>query len=201
VSNKTETLTDKKLVERVLDGNTDAFSDIIESTEGLVAQIVFKMITNSEDRKDMAQDIYLKAYKNLGNFRFGSKLSTWIGQIAYNNCTDYLRKKKLVLVNDVFKDEDRLDELDDLYYKAVNNSFNVDSFFSQKQLAGILKAEMEKLSPVYKTVITLYHNEEMSYEEISQITSLPVGTVKSYLFRARKALKDNLLLHYKKEEL
>jgi RNA polymerase sigma-70 factor (ECF subfamily) len=190
-------------VEKVLRGSTNAFSDIIKSTEGLVAHIVFKMIANSEDRKDMAQDIYLKAYKNLGSFRFGSKLSTWIGQIAYNNCMDYIRKKKLVLVNDVFnEDEAGQEQLEDLHYKSAGSeNAKADSPFFQKELSGILKAETEKLSPVFKTLITLYHNEELSYEEISQITTLPVGTVKSYLFRARKALKDNLLLHYKREEL
>ena len=57
------------------------------------------------------------------------------------------------------------------------------------------------LSPIYKTLIMLYHNEELSYEEISQITELPEGTVKNYLFRARKALKERLLVKYKKEEL
>jgi RNA polymerase sigma factor (sigma-70 family) len=61
--------------------------------------------------------------------------------------------------------------------------------------------EIDKLSPIHKTLITLYHNEEMSYEEIAQVTQLPEGTLKSYLFRARKALKNSLLQHYKKEEL
>jgi RNA polymerase sigma factor (sigma-70 family) len=73
--------------------------------------------------------------------------------------------------------------------------------FFQKQLCAILKIEMDNLSPVYKTLITLYHNEELSYAEIAQITELPEGTVKNYLFRARKTLKDNLLLKYKKEAL
>jgi RNA polymerase sigma-70 factor (ECF subfamily) len=71
----------------------------------------------------------------------------------------------------------------------------------RKELSAILSAEIGKLSPIHRTLITLYHNEEMSYEEIAQVTQLPEGTLKSYLFRARKALKNSLLQHYKKEEL
>jgi len=64
-----------------------------------------------------------------------------------------------------------------------------------------MQSEIEKLSPVYKTMITLYHHEDLSYEEIAQITELPAGTVKSYLFRARKSLKESILAKYKKDEL
>lgn len=90
--------TDKYLVQKVLGGDTAAFSTIIKNTERLVAQIVFKMISNREDREDIAQDIYLKTFKKLESFEFHSKLSTWIGQIAYNTCLNYLKKKKLTFL-------------------------------------------------------------------------------------------------------
>jgi RNA polymerase sigma factor (sigma-70 family) len=197
VTNKIDTLTDKELVEKVLSGDTNAFAAIIKNTEVLVAQIVFKMVENKEDRKDLAQDIYLKAYKNLPGFRFGSKLSTWIAQIAYNTCLDHVRKKKLVL-QDNFNDEDKEELQGNIILSAEPNA-NAGIF--RKELSAILKAEIEKLSPIHKTLITLYHNEEMSYEEIAQVTQLPEGTLKSYLFRARKALKNSLSKNYKKEEL
>lgn len=194
MTNKTDTLTDKELVEKVLSGDTNAFAAIIKNTEVLVAQIVFKMVENKEDRKDLAQDIYLKAYKNLPGFRFGSKLSTWIAQIAYNTCLDHVRKKKLVL-------QDNFDDDDEQQQGNIVLSQEPKAGIFKKELSAILKAEIEKLSPIHKTLITLYHNEEMSYEEIAQVTQLPEGTLKSYLFRARKALKNSLLQHYKKEEL
>ncbi len=88
-------LTDQQLVNIVLSGDTNAFGTIIKKTERLVAQIVFKMINNPEERKDIAQDIYLKAFKNLSGFKFEAKLSTWIARIAYNSCLNYLEKRKL----------------------------------------------------------------------------------------------------------
>lgn len=85
--------TDRQLVERVLSGKTRAFGIIVQNTEKLVAKIIFEMIPADGDRKDIAQDIYLKAYQKLPSFKFQSKLSTWIGQITYNTCLDFLRKK------------------------------------------------------------------------------------------------------------
>ena len=195
-------MSDKHLVDTVLSGDTHAFGLIIKNTERLVAQIVFKMISNPEDRKDIAQDIYLKTYKKLPYFKFQSKLSTWIAQISYNTCLDYLRKKKLILPGDYNEGNENEEGVPD----RINNPWGVpgratNDLILQKNLSAILKTEIGKLSPVYNTLITLYHHEELSYEEIGQITGLPAGTVKNYLFRARKKLKDNLLLNYKKEDL
>ncbi|HXB42571.1 MAG TPA: sigma-70 family RNA polymerase sigma factor [Puia sp.] len=198
-----DNLNDHYLVEKVLRGDTNAFSAIIKATEGLVAQIVFKMISSEEERKDIAQDVYMKAFNKLDGFKFQSKLSTWIGQIAYNSCLSYLEKKKLVLLGNSDTAGDTVEEgLELLVSKSSYSSHGeAEKSIFQKELSAILLSEIEKLSPVYKTMITLYHNEDLSYEEISQITALPGGTVKSHLFRARKALKESILAKYKKEEL
>src|SRR5690348_15612938 len=99
VNNYTEQAPDDKLlVHRTLGGDARAFGIIVKNTEKLVAQIVYKMIPVEEDRKDLAQDIYLKAYKRLNTFKFQAKLSTWIAQIAYNTCYDWLEKKKYTLI-------------------------------------------------------------------------------------------------------
>jgi RNA polymerase sigma factor (sigma-70 family) len=205
VNYKTGNILDERhLAEMVLRGDTNAFGAIIKSTEGLVAQIVFRMIGNTEDRKDIAQDVYLKAFSKLGGFKFQSKLSTWIGQIAYNTCLNYLEKKKLVLLpaSNHGEEENREEALETLMNRqAYHVNSETENLIFQKELSGILLVETENLPPMYKTLITLYHQEELSYEEISQITGLPSGTVKSYLFRARKALKENILAKYKKEEL
>ena len=192
--------TDKYLIEKVLGGNTDSFSIIIKNTERLVAQIVFKMITNNEDRKDIVQDIYLKAFKKLESFKFQSKLSTWIGQIAYNTCLNYLEKKKLIFLKYNFDNETQ-DEALEKFNSKIDFDNETEKQLFQKELSDIIIIEIEKLQPIYKVLINLYHNEELSYIEISQITQLPEGTVKNYLFRARKTLKENLLLIHKKEDL
>jgi RNA polymerase sigma factor (sigma-70 family) len=194
--------TDRELVQKVLRGDSRAFGNIIKSTEGLVAGIVFKMIRNAADRKDMAQDIYLKVYNKLATFKFQAKLSTWIAQISYNTCLDYLRKKKLMPLDDFYRGHES-GEHTGIKEENIPGmiTHETEPLVFRKELSGILAAEIDKLSPVQKTLISLYHNEELSYEEIAIITGLPEGTMKNYLFRARKALRDGLLMNYKKEEL
>lgn len=194
---------DKELVNRIRNGDQQAFRVLIHNTERLVAEIVFKLITNPEDRRDIAQDVYLKAYKNISRFKFNSKLSTWIAQIAYNTSLNHLEKKKLIFPESEQRENDaRQSTLEDLADQSadLNDNATLKSIFSS-QRSALLKLAVHKLPAVYRTLITLFHYEELSYEEIAQITGLPDGTVKNYLFRARKSLKDEILLHYKKEDL
>lgn len=189
-------LDDHRLVSAVLNGDRHAFGLIIRQTERLVSQMTFKMINNPSDRKDIAQDVYLKVFKNLSDFQFKSKLSTWIGQITYNTCLQYIEKKKLVLLENFGQDDDTLEN------QLKSESHNdVEEVLLGKELANILNAEIDLLPPLYKTLISLYHQEELSYTEIAEITSLPEGTVKNYIFRARKTLKESILSKYKRNEL
>ena len=186
-----------------MNGRKEAFAIIIRNTEGLVAQIVFQMIQYPEDRKDIAQDIYMKVFNNLGGFQFKSKLSTWIAQIAYYTCISFVEKKKLVLVGNWQSEdgngEETLDEM--IHQSSVNCQRSTENLLILKERKAIIQSAIATLPPIYKTLITLYHQEDMSYDEITQITGLPGGTVKSYLFRARKSLKDLLLIKYQKEVL
>jgi RNA polymerase sigma-70 factor (ECF subfamily) len=189
--------TDKQLVELVLSGDKQAFNRIILATEGLVAQIVFRLIPGEEDQKDVAQDIYLKIFHHLKDFKFQSKLSTWVGKIAYNTCLNRLGKKQPAL--HVAVAEEDMDEGGGReVFRAVEET---DQPFLQKELRELIAREIARLPPIYQTLIGLYHQEELSYQEIGTITGLPEGTVKSYLFRARKLLKKTTLFHYKREML
>ncbi len=192
-------LTDRQLVDLVLGGDLHAFSSLVGMTEGLVAQIVYKLIPNEEDRKDVAQDIFLKVYQHLKDFRFQSKLSTWVGQIAYNTCLNRLQKKQLTIYPTRERDADGPDDEGRAdWLKAADET---DGMLLQKELKNLLHAEIGRLPSLYQTLIGLYHQEELSYLEIAGITGLPEGTVKSYLFRARRQLKDSMLSIYKKEKL
>lgn len=194
---------DKELVNRILRGEPHLFATIIKNTEGLVAQIVLRLITNAEDRKDIAQDIYLKAFRSISGFKHQSKLSTWIGKIAYNTCFNFLEKKQLLLPDDPFPENERQDSaLERMTHQFLGFSNNTtEHSLIRTDRIEIVQTAIELLPPLFKTLIMLYHYEELTYEQIAEITSLPVGTVKSYLFRARKSLKDSILLKYKEEEI
>jgi RNA polymerase sigma-70 factor (ECF subfamily) len=191
-------LTDRQLVELVLDGNKDAFSRVIAATEGLVAQIVYRLIRNEEDRKDVAQDIYLKVFHHLNGFKFQSKLSTWVGRIAYNTCLNRLEKRQLDIYAPRESSNDGSERSLEREFRAAEET---DRGLLEKELRALITSEIGRLPPLYQTLIGLYHQQELSYQEIAGITGMPEGTIKSYLFRARKLLKDTTLSTYKKETL
>jgi len=191
---------DKLLVNRVLRGDKGAFGVIVRNTEALVAQIVIKMIPGAEDRKDLAQDVYLKAFNHLGSFRFQSKLSTWIAQIAYNTCLSWIEKKKPTLNGDLQDMEFLISEGSSTPLMRISEK-DPERQMAERDLSRILQKEIEKLPPIYRVLIVLFHQENMRYDELVSITGLPEGTVKSHLFRARKMLRENLLMNYQKEAL
>ncbi len=190
MSNESNHFSDKVIVTNILNGNIQDFALIIKNTEKLVTQVVRKMTINENDQKDLVQDIYLKAYQNLPSFQFKSKLSTWIANIAYNTTVNYLQKKKIPVTG---------------IENSIENKFivpeNPEFGTIKTETIEILAKEIAKLPPLYKTLITLYHLEELPNKEIAEITNLPEGTIKSYLYRARKMLKDNINYHYKNKEL
>ena len=195
-------LTDQQLVAQVLGGNPAAFGQVVRRTEGLVTQMVFKMVRHPADRPDLAQEVYLKAFKNLAGFKFQAKLSTWIGQIAYNTCLHYLEKKQLVLLDPAEATAgDEATGQRAAPIQIAGPDANPETALFGRDLTDILGAAIEQLPPLYRTLVGLYHQQELSYEEIAQITSLPDGTVKNYLFRARKQLKQHLLARYQRDDL
>ncbi len=184
----------REIIKRVLSGDAEAFRELVESCQRLVAHIVYRMIPNETEREDICQEVFLKAYRNLGGFKHNCKFSTWIGQIAYNTSLNYLDKKKLVLFDDITPEEMTFDSqpADSPWPSELSEA---------NELSECLKREIAGLPGHYATIVALYHLEEMTYDEIGKIMKLPDGTVKSYLFRARKMLKDRLLEKYTKEEL
>jgi RNA polymerase sigma-70 factor (ECF subfamily) len=199
----TSPVTDQQLVKQVLGGNTASFGQLVRRTEDLVTQLVFKMVRHPADRPDVAQEVYLKVFKNLAGFKFQAKFSTWVGQIAYNTCLHYLEKKQLVLVDLAEPTPDDASEEGRRPPPTLvaGPDYDPETALFDQDLAGILNTAIEQLPPLYRTLISLYHQQELSYEEIAQITSLPDGTVKNYLFRARQQLKQRLLATYKRDDL
>lgn len=177
---------DKALIKRILEGDIHSFSIVVKNTEKLVAQIVNKMTSNEDDQKDLVQDIYLKVYQNLNKFQYKSKLSTWIANIAYNTTINYHQKKKL-----------KITEIESSIANTISTYEDAETGKIKEETITILKSEIEKLPYIYKTLIYLYHIEILPIKEISTITELPEGTIKSYLSRARTILKDKMNIHYK----
>lgn len=189
---------DRKLVAQILNRDPQAFKKLIVDHERLVAHLVYKMIPVVADRRDVIQDIYIKVHNNLSLFRFQCKLSTWIGQITYNTCLHYLQKKRPILLENFFEDADS--SYPGYQVTDVQSNETESRLFARELTATITQA-LSQLSALYQTLIALHYQQELSLQEIAEITKLPEGTIKSYLFRARRQLKDILLKSQKREEL
>jgi RNA polymerase sigma factor (sigma-70 family) len=174
---------EEEIISRVLVGDLYSFRLLVKQYERLVICMVNRVIQQHEDEEDVCQEVFIKVYKNLPGFKFQSKLSTWIAQIAYSTALNHLKKisGKKNLTSDIADFEN--------YHQVTDNP---ESILLKKDNSSYIKNEINKLPLQYRTVITLYHLNEMSYHEIEEITGMPEGTVKSYLFRARKLLKDRL---------
>ncbi|HYF32772.1 MAG TPA: sigma-70 family RNA polymerase sigma factor [Chitinophagaceae bacterium] len=181
--------TDESLVQSVLQGNQQAFRIMVLRYQNLVTHIVFRMVKQAQDREDLCQEIFLKAYDKLDGFRFGSKLSTWIGSIAFNTCINFLRKKKLVLVDGDKNDEDDQASLADMRRDTAPRP---DELLANKERNRLLWKYVDELPPVQQTIISLFHKQELQMDEIATIMNMPLGTVKSYLHRARQSLRNKL---------
>jgi RNA polymerase sigma factor (sigma-70 family) len=182
------------LVAEVLNGNSAAVKTLIERYQKLVSHVVFRMITNRSDREDICQEVFIKVYQNLAGFHFESKLSTWIARIAYNACINHLEKKRLLLLDDLHREENALEQ----YPSDVATP---DHYTEMQDIATRVRSEIDKLPVHFRAVVTMYHLEQMSYEEIVEVTGMPLGTVKSHLFRGRKFLKDRLSEKYQLEDI
>ena len=183
---------DKSLVKSVLNGNTQAFSFLIKKYEKLVFHMINKLIDQEEVVEELAQDVFMKVYEKLPGFKFESKLSTWIGTIAYRHSINHLRKNSKMVFKEIEED------MEENYFK---DNLTPEQQFQSKDTSEFIKAHIALLPAHYRNILYLYHIEEMSYPEIVEITELPIGTVKNYLFRARKLLKEELSKFMLKEEL
>jgi RNA polymerase sigma factor (sigma-70 family) len=182
---------DKILVCRVLNGDMQAFTLLIRQHERLVHHMVARVVRNDEEREEICQDVFLKTYNKLGEFNFQSKLSTWIATIAYRHAINAMRKHKVVL-SDIPEDEQ--------LSISLREEETPETLMSEEDLNSYIIQLIEQLPAQYKMILTLYHLEAMTYEEIGAITGMPEGTVKNYLFRARKLLKEKVKMHIRKED-
>jgi RNA polymerase sigma factor (sigma-70 family) len=179
------------LVRRIVQGDVRAYQTLVERYQRLVLHMVGRIVRQQEDVEDVCQDIFIKVYKHLPEYQFSSKLSTWIATIAYRTAINHIKKLKREPVSG-FSEE--------LGEESPDSGLaNPEEMLMHQDWKTFLHAQIDKLPVHYRTILTLYHLEELSYEEIGQATSLPEGTVKNYLFRARKLLKE-ALLRYKNSE-
>ena len=182
---------DRALVEAVLANRAGAFEQLVRDYQGLCWHVVQRMVRHPEDTRELCQEAFLRVHRYLHQYRFDSPLKSWIGQVAYSVAKRHLERKRIALadmhVGGGMDEEDGPSLLDN-----IGDGVDLQDAHAQADDERELHAAIERLPPLQRTILTLYHLEELPIGEISTITGLAEGTIKSHLFRSRKTLREFL---------
>lgn len=171
-------VTDQDLITGTLAGRGEDFEVLVGRYERAVYNLALRMLRNSEDAKDATQEAFFKAFRSLRTFKTGAKFSTWILAIAYNASCDRLSKRRRLSTSEL---PERADPGPGPAEQA-----------EREDEAGRLRHAIDQLPDKYRAVITLYHLQGKQYDEIATILGVPMGTVKTHLFRAKDLLRKRL---------
>jgi RNA polymerase sigma-70 factor (ECF subfamily) len=174
---------DALLVRQHLSGDPRAFEMLFRKYQTPIFNLVTRMV-RGEDAYDLTQDVFLKAYKHLRSFRGDSKFSTWLFTIARHTCLNHLRHKNVI-------GEDSLDESQEEHpgNEPIDAEMNVSKLCETRELQRVVDDLLQKMPPEARMLLILRDFEQLSYEEISQVTELSIVNVKSKIHRARQAFK------------
>jgi len=184
-------LTDSDIISSVLQGNQNDYAELVQRNQNFVFTIVLRYVKDREDAEEVSQDVFIKAYRSLADFKGNSKFSTWLYTICTTTCITFLRKKKLEIYS-----------LDNEKVFAVAD--NVDGGLSanqieQKSKVNMVNEAIRLLSPDDAQIITLFYKGEQTLDEIAQILGKEPNAVKVQLHRARTRLKEKMQKHFAAE--
>jgi RNA polymerase sigma factor (sigma-70 family) len=184
-------LNDSEIIGQVLSGDQQAFAGLVNRYQNYVFTLVLRFTKSREDAEELAQDIFIKAYRSLADFRGASKFSTWLYTIVNNTCITFLRKKKLEIHS---LDNEKVFEVAD----SQDSGFSANQVEQKSRVAMVNKA-IALLGPDDAAVITLFYKGEQSLEEIAQVLGVEINTAKVRLHRARARLKEKMEVHFSDE--
>ncbi len=183
---------DAYLVQRTLEGDIRAFEALIDKYKNMVFTISFRMLGNHTDAEDASQEVFLRLYNSLSKYNSNHKFSNWLYQITMNICRDELRKRKStktsLSLDEPIREEDGKD-----IASLIPDEYNLpERVAEENELRNRLELAIQKLPKDYKEPLVLRYTKGLSYEDISSILKLPIGTVKIRIHRARKMIREML---------
>jgi RNA polymerase sigma factor (sigma-70 family) len=184
-------LNDSEIISKVLTGDQQAYAELVARYQNYVFTLAFRFTKNREDAEEVSQDIFVKAYRALADFKGNSKFSTWLYTIVNNTCITFLRKKKLQTHS---LDKEGVFEVADSQDSGLRANQ-----VEQKSKIAMVNNAIKMLGADDAEIITLFYKSEQSLEEIAQILGLETNTAKVRLHRARTRLKEKMQQHFSEE--
>lgn len=177
---------ERALVAAVLAGAAGAFEQLVRDYQGLCWHVLLRMVRHPEDARELCQEAFLRVHQCLHQYRFDAPLKSWIAQVAYSVARRHLERRRIPLA------EPSGDDGTMSLLESVDDGFDLEAATADAEAARLLHAAIDALPPLQRTLLTLYHLDELSIPEISRITGVAEGTIKSHLFRSRRQLRTLL---------
>ncbi len=187
-------LIEKQLVKKSLQGDIQAFEQLVLNYQNKIYALAYRYMGNEEDAYDISQEVFLKAYRSLQTFEGTSSFGTWIYRVATNVCLDELRRRKNKIVPFSLDEALATKDGDEVDIEIADKSPPPDILYEKKEFSQYIQTLLDEMKPEHKNIIILRDIMELSYEEITGVLNCSIGTVKSRLSRARNVLKEKLLL-------
>jgi RNA polymerase sigma-70 factor, ECF subfamily len=186
-------LSDQELVDRAQAGSESAYRELLGRYQRPVFSLIFRMVRDREQAEDLAQETFVKVFNNITRYDPRYKFSSWIFKIASNLTIDTLRKKEPDTVSlDGSRNASTTEEAEATRITVESREATPEEFVESKELGAQIDRAIGDLRPEYRTAILLRHVEGRPYEEIAEIMEVPLGTVKTYIHRARSELRGTL---------
>lgn len=181
---------DSYYISSILAGNISDFSILVDKYKDMVYTLAYRIIGNREDAEELAQDVFVKVYNSLKDFKGKSKFTTWLYSITYNTSISKVRKKRIEGVS--------LNDHNKAHYEIIDNAY--EQFYNfDKVPVELLRQALDELNPVDKSILTLYYQDDKPVKEISKVTGLTDSNVKVRLHRSRHKLFQKLQVLFKEE--
>ncbi len=188
--------TDHDIIRRVIDGNSRAYSELIDRHKERAMTLAVRMLKDRHEAEEALQDAFVRAFRALPAFEWKSSFSTWFYRIVFNVCASKLSRRGDTTLLSI----DRENE-DDLKLEVPSQDDEPDKELEMKEFNSIVRSEINRMDAAYASILTMFFLQEMSYDEIISVTGLPLGTVKNRLFRARMQLRAAVLRHFTETKL
>jgi RNA polymerase sigma-70 factor (ECF subfamily) len=180
-----KSLTDGELIQTAIRGREDGFEELVRRYQRPITGYVYRMLNNYDASLDVTQEVFIKVYNSLERYSSEYKFSTWLYRIAHNAAIDYMRR------NSVSQQSIEAENADGSYQLQIESSQpNPEQQREQSEWRREIETVVKCLPQVYRELILLRHAQDLSYDEIAEITNLPLGTVKNRLFRAREMMRE-----------
>lgn len=176
-----ENKTDYEVIRSVLNGNKDDFEELIKRYKSLVFSVIHHMTKDPDEASDIAQEVFIKIYKNLDKYNSEFKFATWVIRITTNHIIDLRRKKRQETV-----------PIENVEYSLAGEGSPENDYIKAERSRELFKL-IDNLPDMYKQPLMLYHRDGLSYNEIAEKTGENLSKVKNRIFRGRKLLRDSLL--------